>query len=136
MPTAYPRRAPRDALAGHLEFALKCEGVDLAILSALFKILPAAEFEALIRAMPTGAYTRRIWFLYEWLTGRTPDVPNAVKVSARKNRPTSAGRAVMEPAGVEPASASRSLSASTCVFRSSVFLVRSSAGEPPLPDQS
>src|SRR5690625_5571737 len=42
----------------------------------------------------------------------------------------------MEPAGVEPASANRSISASTCVFRRSVFLVRSSAGEPPIPDQS
>lgn len=77
-----PRRAPLDSLAGHLEFALKREGVDLSILSALFKALPAAEFESLIQATPTGAYTRRIWFLYEWLTGRTLDLPHAGKVKA------------------------------------------------------
>lgn len=77
-----PRRAPADTLAGHLEFALKREGVDLAVLSKLVEAVPAREFEAMIRAAPTGAYARRIWFLYEWLTGRTLDLPDAPKVAA------------------------------------------------------
>jgi hypothetical protein len=33
--------------------------------------------EAIIRARPTGSYARRIWFLFEWLTGRTLNVPSA-----------------------------------------------------------
>ena len=48
---------------------------------------------------------------------------------------TSAWAVSVEPAGVEPASANRSLETSTCVFYPSVFLVRSSAGRPPLTDQ-
>lgn len=54
--------------------------------------------------------------------------------SAIRMDPSTSG--LMEPAGVEPASANRSLSASTCVVRGSVFLVRSSACGPPIPDQS
>lgn len=77
-----PRRAPEDSLAGHLEFALKREGVDLPVLSKLVETVPAHEFERMIRATPTGAYTRRIWFLYEWLTDRTLAIPDAAKVKA------------------------------------------------------
>lgn len=77
-----PRRAPVDSLPGHLEFALKREGVDLSVLSSLFRAVPAGEFEEMIRATPTGAYTRRIWFLYEWLTGQRLKVADAAKVKA------------------------------------------------------
>lgn len=77
-----PRHRPDDTLAGQLEFALKWEGVDLAVLAALTTVVPAAEFEALVRAAPTGRYARRIWFLYEWITGRTLDLPDAGKVRA------------------------------------------------------
>ncbi len=31
----------------------------------------------LVRAKPTGAYARRVWFLYEWLTGGRLDLANA-----------------------------------------------------------
>ncbi len=34
----------------------------------------------MVRATPTGAFARRTWFLYEWLTGRTLDVPDPGKV--------------------------------------------------------
>jgi Fic family protein len=30
----------------------------------------------MLKEEPTGQYTRRAWFLYEWLTGKTLDVPN------------------------------------------------------------
>lgn len=69
-------------MAGQLEFALKREGVDLAVLHALTVAVPAGEFEALVQATPTGSYARRIWFLYEWLTGQTLALPNAAKVRA------------------------------------------------------
>ncbi|MHB8873915.1 MAG: Fic family protein, partial [Myxococcaceae bacterium] len=77
-----PPVAPEPTLAGELEFALKREGVNLAVLSALFKAVPATELAATVRAKPTGQYSRRIWFLYEWLTSRTLDVPAAGKVRA------------------------------------------------------
>lgn len=30
----------------------------------------------MVRAKPTSAYMRRVWFLYEWLTGRPLDLPH------------------------------------------------------------
>ena len=77
-----PRHAPADDLRGHLEFALKWEGVDLGVLSALFRVVPDEEVSALLRTEPTGAYTRRLWFLHEWLTQRLLDVPEPGKVRA------------------------------------------------------
>jgi hypothetical protein len=77
-----PRHAPSDDLGGHLGFALKWEGVDLGILSALFRMVPDQEMSALIRTEPTGAYMRRLWFFREWLTGRQLDIPEPGKVRA------------------------------------------------------
>ena len=72
-----PRHAPKASLEGHLTFALKHEGLDLAVLKRLFDATGPAPIEALVKAKPTGAYARRVWFLYEWLTGRRLDLPNA-----------------------------------------------------------
>ncbi|MDP3746500.1 MAG: Fic family protein [Phenylobacterium sp.] len=77
-----PRHAPAPTLGGHLEFALKWEGVDLGVLHALFQTIDAADVAAIVRATPTGAYARRLWFLFEWLTGRRLDLPDAGKVRA------------------------------------------------------
>ena len=62
-----PRHKPDDSLQGHLTFALKYEGVDLAVLKALFLAIEQEAIVNIVRAEPTGAYSRRIWFLYEWL---------------------------------------------------------------------
>lgn len=64
------KHKPNDTLSGHLTFALKNEGVDLGVLNALFKKVSPAEIEAIIENEPTGQYSRRVWFLYEWLTER------------------------------------------------------------------
>lgn len=77
-----PRHAPADSLGAQLEFALKWEGVNLAVLSALFKAIPAAEVAAVVAAKPKGIYARRIWFLWEWLTGQELDVPDPGKIKA------------------------------------------------------
>lgn len=69
--------APEDNLAGHLKFALRYEPLELGILAAAFRVADPHELEAWVRAEPTGAYARRAWFLYEWLTGKTLDVPDA-----------------------------------------------------------
>ena len=62
-----PRHMPEDTLMGHLTFALKYEGIDLGILKKLFQKLHAKEISKLIADEPTGQYSRKIWFLYEWL---------------------------------------------------------------------
>jgi hypothetical protein len=72
-----PRHAPRATLEGHLTFALRYEGLDLAVLKRLFLAIDASEIEAIVRGAPTGSYARRIWFLYEWLTGQHLNLPDA-----------------------------------------------------------
>lgn len=72
-----PRHAPHASLEGHLTFALKNEGLDLAVLKHLFLATGPAPIEGVVRSKPTGSYARRIWFLYEWLTGQPLDLPNA-----------------------------------------------------------
>ncbi|MGL4556222.1 MAG: Fic family protein, partial [Afipia sp.] len=76
-----PRHAPDATLEGHLTFALKNEGLDLAILKRLFLAVSEGEIAELVKQKPTGLYTRRIWFLYEWLLGRELNLPAADKVS-------------------------------------------------------
>ena len=72
-----PRHAPEQTLEGHLYFALKHEGLDLAVLKYLFMATGAGPIEAMVRATPTGSYARRVWFLYEWLTVDVLDLPDA-----------------------------------------------------------
>ncbi len=72
-----PRHAPSADLEGHLTFALKYEGLDLAVLKRLFSALASSDVEAVVRSKPTGVYARRTWFLYEWLMGTRLDFPDA-----------------------------------------------------------
>jgi hypothetical protein len=72
-----PRYIPDDTLYGHLIFALKHEGIELGILKALFDVISTDEILNLIQLEPTGAYSRRIWFLYEWLQEKILDLPDA-----------------------------------------------------------
>jgi hypothetical protein len=65
----YPSRYwPGDGLGDHLEFALKYDGTNLALLASLFQVIPQDEFLAYAKSRPTGKYARRLWFLYEFLT--------------------------------------------------------------------
>lgn len=57
------------ALYKHLVFALKYEGVNLLVFSALVKHYSEEELIQLVSIEPTGQYSRRIWFLIEWLLG-------------------------------------------------------------------
>jgi hypothetical protein len=61
-------------LAGQLAVALSSEGVDLDVLAALFEVIGPAEITAIVATEPTSAATRRLWFLYEWMTGHELDV--------------------------------------------------------------
>jgi hypothetical protein len=72
-----PRHKPDDSLLGHLTFALKHEGIELGVLKCLLDREDPETVLTHIRREPTGAYSRRIWFLYEWLCGRKLDIPDA-----------------------------------------------------------
>ena len=72
-----PKYKPEDTLAGHLTFAFKHEGIDLAVLNALFTVLPPSDIAEIIKGEPTGGYTRRLWFFYEWLREKKLDIPDA-----------------------------------------------------------
>ena len=72
-----PRHKPADTLYGHLTFALKYEGIDLAVLNTLFYKIKADEIETIIRSEPTGIYSRRLWFLWEWLREEELDLKDA-----------------------------------------------------------
>jgi len=65
-----PKYWPGDTLGDHLEFALKYDGTNLALLASLFQALAAEDILNYIRSKPTGKYARRLWFLYEFLTGK------------------------------------------------------------------
>lgn len=78
--SVYPQSYwPGDGTGDHLEFALKYDGVNLGILSALLDVVPTDEITAWINSKPTGKYARRIWFLYEFLTGRELPLPDLTK---------------------------------------------------------
>ena len=67
----YPSKYwPGDALGDHLEFALKYDGTNLALLAGLFRKASEEEFLEYVRSKPTGKYARRLWFLNEFLTGK------------------------------------------------------------------
>lgn len=61
------RHLPDDNLYKQLVFALKYEGVNLLLLKKLFGQLNDKEVIELLQKEPTGQYSRRLWFLYEWL---------------------------------------------------------------------
>ena len=81
--TIYDKRYwPGECLADHLIFAMRHEVIDLLVLARTFKKIPPAEIQGLLLDAPTSAHGRRVWFLYETLTGRTIDVPDAANVAA------------------------------------------------------
>lgn len=72
-----PSYALDDSPTAHLKFALRYEPVDLGVLAASLKRIAPSDLVAWHDAEPTGKYFRKAWFLYERLTGRTLDVPDA-----------------------------------------------------------
>ncbi len=61
---------PGDERLDHLEFALKYDEINLEILSEVFSKVEVRELTSWITAKPQGRYTRRIWYLYEWMMGK------------------------------------------------------------------
>lgn len=65
-----------DTLYKHLVFALKYEGINLLFFKRLFEALKENEIIKLLSEEVTGQYTRKIWFLYEWLFEKQLPIPN------------------------------------------------------------
>jgi hypothetical protein len=59
---------PGDGLGDHLEFALKYDGTNLALLAGLLRVVEMGDVLAYVKSRPTGKYARRLWLLYELLT--------------------------------------------------------------------
>ncbi len=59
---------PEDTQKGHLVFALKYEGINLLFFKKLFEKINPEAIEELVKAEPFSQYSRKIWFIYEWLT--------------------------------------------------------------------
>ena len=74
-----PRHQPASELGAHLTFALRYEGIDLGVLKALFRATGPEPIVDIVRGSPTGAYARRLWFLYEWLLQERLDLPDATR---------------------------------------------------------
>ena len=72
---------PGESFGDQLGFALRHEDLDLLVLKSLFEAVPPDTVAAFVRSAPTGASNRRAWFLYEFLTGRTLDIPGAAEAS-------------------------------------------------------
>lgn len=72
-----PRHKPDNSLRGHLTFALKYEGIALEVLKGLFDATEPETIAEIVRLEPTGSYSRRIWFLYEWLCDKELDIEDA-----------------------------------------------------------
>ena len=70
----YPKGYVPVGVTGNLRFAMRYEPIDLSTLAAVFDVLDIGEFENWIRSEPTGIFTRRAWYLFELLTGKTLDI--------------------------------------------------------------
>ena len=76
----YPAKYwPGDKVGDHLEFALKYDGTNLAILASLFRAITMEDVLDYVRSRPIGKYARRVWFLYELLTGKQLPVEDLTK---------------------------------------------------------
>jgi Fic family protein len=67
---------PGDTVFDHIEFALKHEGTYLPYLRAILLELNPKEVTEFIRSKPTGAYARRIWYMFEGFRKERLDLPD------------------------------------------------------------
>jgi Fic family protein len=59
-----------EALYKQLVFALKYEGINLLLFRCLTRHYSETQLTNLVSFEPTGQYSRRIWFIIEWLIGK------------------------------------------------------------------
>lgn len=69
-----------DDLLAQLEFALKYDGINLEIIKALFEKTEKNIIREHIQKQPTGAYSRKIWYLYEFLMNDLLDLNDCQRI--------------------------------------------------------
>jgi Fic family protein len=74
-----------EALYRQLVFALKYEGVNLLVFSQLAKHYSEEQLASLVSIEPEGQYSRRIWFLIEWILEK--ELPGKEKLTKRSYIP-------------------------------------------------
>jgi Fic family protein len=74
-----PKYRPDNTLYKQLVFALKYEGIDLLILKKLFESVSQNLIAEIVQLEPTSQYSRKIWFLSEWLSGQNMDIPDLLQ---------------------------------------------------------
>jgi hypothetical protein len=73
---------PGETFADHLTFALRHEPLDLLLLVKILRVAPKDLITDYVASAPSGQPNRRVWFLYEHLTGQTIDLPDAEQIAA------------------------------------------------------
>ncbi len=71
-----PRHQPNETIYDHLVFAIKYEGINLLFFKKLFELLPSDTIVKWIYNEPHSQYTRKIWFLFEWLMQLPLTIPD------------------------------------------------------------
>ena len=71
-----PRHKPQDSLYGNLVFSMKYQGINLLFFKKLFESVDELVIEEWVRNEPLSQFSRRIWFLYEWLMKKTLNLPD------------------------------------------------------------
>jgi hypothetical protein len=71
-----PRHKPQDSLYSNLVFSIKYEGINLLFFKKLFESVDALIIEELVKNEPLSQFSRRIWFIYEWLTQKILNIPD------------------------------------------------------------
>ena len=74
------RHMPDDTLYKQLVFALKYEGVNLLVIKKLFEHISENDAFILLQEEPLGQYSRKLWFLYEWLLNIKLPIPDRKSV--------------------------------------------------------
>ncbi len=62
-----PKYSPDDTLVGHLQFALRYEGVNLQVLALLFAQMGVDELSNWLQKSPESRYARMACYLFEWV---------------------------------------------------------------------
>lgn len=78
-PKSYSLKNEND-LFENLEFALKYDGINLEIIKAIFEKTEKNKIIEYILKQPTGIYSRKIWFLYEFLMNDQLNLGNCQRI--------------------------------------------------------
>ncbi len=73
---------PGHHVTDHISFALRHEQFDPLVLKRVLDAVDQETISAFVRDAPKGAVTRRVWFFYERMTGRSLPIDDAPTVTA------------------------------------------------------